>query len=324
MSIRTIAIVSPGAMGHAVGRILRERGLDVVTCLEGRSARTRGLAGAAGIQDMPSLEAMVAAADLVLSIMPSRAAALVARRIADAMLATDKAPAFAECNAIAPEHVRQIAAALAPTGAAFIDAGIVGPPPEGGRVTRFYASGAQAGLLEVLEGGGLEVRILGEEVGQASALKMCYAGLTKGAQGLYAAVLVAAEALGLSEPLAAQMRDSEAEAWAPDATQDAAPAGSRGALGRGDGGDRGDLVGDRRHAPLPPGCARHVRANRRHPTRERNPRGLRPEPYTRTGDRDLCAVIAAAERQTSLRLTRGHGRDARSPQERHVQPRKPR
>ena len=214
MSIRTIAIVSPGAMGHAVGRILRERGLDVVTCLEGRSARTRGLAGAAGVQDMPSLEAMVAAADLVLSIMPSRAAALVARRIADAMLATDKAPAFAECNAIAPEHVRQIAAALAPTGAAFIDAGIVGPPPEGGRVTRFYASGAQAGLLEVLEGGGLEVRILGEEVGQASALKMCYAGLTKGAQGLYAAVLVAAEALGLSEPLAAQMRDSEAEAWA--------------------------------------------------------------------------------------------------------------
>ena len=35
MEVRTVGILSPGDMGHAVGRALREHGLHVVTCLEG-------------------------------------------------------------------------------------------------------------------------------------------------------------------------------------------------------------------------------------------------------------------------------------------------
>ena len=71
--MNTIAILSPGDMGHAVGRTLSEKGLRVVTCLEGRSTRTRGLAEAAGLIDLPSLAAMVTETDLVLSIMPPTA-----------------------------------------------------------------------------------------------------------------------------------------------------------------------------------------------------------------------------------------------------------
>ena len=46
----TVAIMSPGDMGHPWRRCSR-RGLRVITCLEGRSARTRALAAAAGIED---------------------------------------------------------------------------------------------------------------------------------------------------------------------------------------------------------------------------------------------------------------------------------
>ena len=46
MGVKTIAIQSPGDMGHAVGKVLRENGFDVVTCLAGRSQRTLDLARA--------------------------------------------------------------------------------------------------------------------------------------------------------------------------------------------------------------------------------------------------------------------------------------
>ena len=46
-----IAVLMPGDMGHAVGRVLAQHGHDVLTCLDGRSERTRGLSEAAGIRD---------------------------------------------------------------------------------------------------------------------------------------------------------------------------------------------------------------------------------------------------------------------------------
>ena len=46
-----IAVLMPGDMGHAVGRVLAQHGHDVLTCLDGRSERTRGLFEAAGLRD---------------------------------------------------------------------------------------------------------------------------------------------------------------------------------------------------------------------------------------------------------------------------------
>ena len=35
MNLKTIAILSPGDMGHGVGKVLSEHGYDVITCLAG-------------------------------------------------------------------------------------------------------------------------------------------------------------------------------------------------------------------------------------------------------------------------------------------------
>ena len=71
MSVRTVAILSPGDMGHAVGRALGEHGLDAIACLRGRSERTSGLARAGNIRNVADLGQLVSEADLVLSIIPS-------------------------------------------------------------------------------------------------------------------------------------------------------------------------------------------------------------------------------------------------------------
>ena len=48
MTINTIAIQSPGDMGHEIGRVLVSGGYKVVSALEGRSKRTRDLAKSGG------------------------------------------------------------------------------------------------------------------------------------------------------------------------------------------------------------------------------------------------------------------------------------
>ena len=218
--MKTIAIISPGNMGHAVGRVLGSRGFDVVTALADRTPRTRGLAAQAGIRDLGDFEAVVAAADLVLSILPPAAAETAAETATAAMIAAGVAPLYADCNAIAPATTRRIASLVGRAGAVFIDAGIIGGPPvpahgsASGTGTRLYASGAAASLLAPLDGGGLEVCNLGGEIGRASALKMCYAAATKGTVALQFAQLAAARQLGVAEPLAGELERSQGATYA--------------------------------------------------------------------------------------------------------------
>jgi ureidoglycolate hydrolase/3-hydroxyisobutyrate dehydrogenase-like beta-hydroxyacid dehydrogenase len=200
VNIETVAILSPGDMGHSVGRDLSGRGLRIITCLEGRSERTRKLAAAAGIEDAGSLVEMVSQADLILSIMPPSSALETARSLASAITAAGSMPIVADCNAVSPDTVRKIASVMEDCGAPFIDAGIVGPPPgKSDQPTRFYVCGPQADAFAVIDGGGISVRQMGPEIGRASAIKMCYAAVTKGSWTLYTAALVTAEVMGMTD-----------------------------------------------------------------------------------------------------------------------------
>jgi len=209
----TVAVIGTGDMGHAVGGALVRAGYRVVTAGAGRSALTRKLATEAGIADLGSLEAAVGAAQLVLSIVPPAAATTFAAAAAGAMLAAGVRPAFADCNAVAPQTALAIERALQPTGAPFVDVGIVGRGPGVGREpTRFYVSGdARAAVLE-LAVDELEFIDLGPEIGRASAMKMAYSALNKGIDALLTAVLLAGDRLGVLAPLLRELNFSQAEA----------------------------------------------------------------------------------------------------------------
>src|SRR5436853_3972192 len=169
-----VAILSPGEMGHAIGGVLRRRGLRVITSLRGRSGRTAELTAAAGIEDVGSLDALVDQADMVMSVLPSASAHAVGDEVARRLTGRTRPLTFVECNAMAPQHVRQICDRVARAGGRTIDVGIVGGPPTDDRSPKFYASGPHAEELMVLGGYGLDVRPIGGEIGRASGLKMCY------------------------------------------------------------------------------------------------------------------------------------------------------
>ena len=167
----TIAILAPGAMGSAVGRRLGEHGARVLTSLTGRSEATARRAAAAGM--VAAGDADIAGADIILSIVPPAEAVALAQRLATAVTAHGTAPIIVDCNAVNVTTVEQVAAIVAPSGARFVDAAIIGLPPQPGtRRPTFYACGEHASELAVLRELGLDLRIVAGGIGAASALKM--------------------------------------------------------------------------------------------------------------------------------------------------------
>jgi 3-hydroxyisobutyrate dehydrogenase-like beta-hydroxyacid dehydrogenase len=208
----TIGLIGTGDMGSAVGAAFRRAGYRVITDLTERSAPSRALAARAGIEDVRSLRAVLAA-DLVLSIVPPALAMNVTRAVLDSAAGARVGAVFVDCNAIAPATMRSVAAVLRPAGISVLDVGIIGPAPrQDAAPTRFYVSGeGRARLLDV-DVPELELIDMGPELGRASAIKMAYAAMNKGTDALYTAVLMTAERLGVRAELMQEFRASQAQA----------------------------------------------------------------------------------------------------------------
>jgi L-threonate 2-dehydrogenase len=205
-----IGLIGAGEMGSGVGGWLAAHGADVRTTLAGRSAASAERIGRAGIGVVDDLAALARTCSLVLSIVPPDRALGVAESFAAAFAGGTEAPLYADCNAVAPETVRRIGDLIVAAGMRFVDAGIIGGAPrEGYDGPHVYACGADVGEFERLAAHGLAVRSLGGPIGTASALKMCYGGLTKGITGIGAAMFTCAEHGGVSEALAQEFAASQ-------------------------------------------------------------------------------------------------------------------
>jgi 3-hydroxyisobutyrate dehydrogenase-like beta-hydroxyacid dehydrogenase len=201
----TIAVLGAGAMGSAIGRSLTQSGARVMTSLEGRSAASIERAQEAGMQDA-SLQQLVAC-DFIMSIVPPGVAVETAERLAPVLKDAAKKPVYVDCNAISPATVSEIADVLEPTGAPFVDGAIIGAPSS----PKFYMSGPYAFHTARLNDAGLVVRVLDDPLGAASALKMSYAGITKGLTALASAMSLAAMRNGAGNALLDELAESQPE-----------------------------------------------------------------------------------------------------------------
>jgi 3-hydroxyisobutyrate dehydrogenase-like beta-hydroxyacid dehydrogenase len=200
-------------MGAAVGKRLADNGLKVLTALRGRSQETQARAKEAGIASASDEE--IAASDFILSILPPGDALSLAQHFAPVLKASNAKPVYVDCNAINPVTVDKVAAAIAPTDCPFVDAGIIGSPPKPGDAgPRFYASGPAARRFATLRDHGLDIRVLDGALSAASALKMSYAGITKGTQAIGAAMMLAATRAGSADALFAELSSSQKEMFA--------------------------------------------------------------------------------------------------------------
>jgi L-threonate 2-dehydrogenase len=203
-----VAVIAPGMMGSAVGQRLVENGIEVRTLLAGRSEATIARAKAAGMLGVSDEQAV--ASDIILSILPPGDALGLAERLAPALRATPKKPVFVDCNALNPGTVLSIAKVIEETGATFVDGGIIGGPPKpGSKGTKIYLSGEAAARVAELTKYGLQMPIQPGPIGAASAMKMSYAGLTKGLTALGCMMILSAKRGGVADSLRAEFERSQ-------------------------------------------------------------------------------------------------------------------
>ena len=203
-----VAVIAPGNMGAAVGKRLADHTVQVRTTLSGRSKASAERAIAAGMRTVPLEE--LTTAQLLLSIVPPGAALALARQLAPALSAAPNKPVFVDCNAVSPTTAARIAAVVEATGAPFVDAGIIGPPPRpSGQQPSIYVSGPHAARVSVLAAHGLDIRVLEAPNGAASALKMSFAGITKGVIAVATAMTLAATRAGAQNELRKELADRE-------------------------------------------------------------------------------------------------------------------
>ncbi len=196
---RVVGVLGLGAMGSGIAADLKASGFDVVTALEGRSARTKARAEKAGVRVLADIGAVVQAADTFLSIVPSDQAEPLADAVVTSLKGrTSNRPLhYVDCNSITPSRSARIGARVAAAGATYSDGGIIGPPPGGRMKTRLYVSGPASEVLTALRSDHMPVIRLGDGLTQATEMKVLFAAANKGATALLANVLAAAQQVGL-------------------------------------------------------------------------------------------------------------------------------
>jgi 3-hydroxyisobutyrate dehydrogenase-like beta-hydroxyacid dehydrogenase len=188
-------------MGICVAATIQNSGHEVYWASEGRSPQSRVRAAKFNLSDAGTLAALCETCSVIVSVCPPHAADEVAEQVR----ARSFQGVYLDVNAISPQRTIRIGQAMGEFGVDFVDGGIIGFPVwERGR-TWLYLSGEKArDAAAFCSGGPLETSVVGDEIGQASALKMCYAAYTKGTTALLCAILATAEVMGVRGELETQ------------------------------------------------------------------------------------------------------------------------
>lgn len=202
----TVGLLHPGEMGSAVGATVVASGARVLWASEGRSHATAARARDIGLVEGGTPAAVVAASDVILSVVPPHGALETARAVA----AAGFRGIYVDANAVAPETARTIGQVIEAGGARFVDGGIIGPATRKPGAARIYLAGAEAArVVPLFAAGPVDAIVLDGPAGAASALKAAYAGWNKGSQALLAAIRAFAIAEGVDEALLAEWKISK-------------------------------------------------------------------------------------------------------------------
>jgi 3-hydroxyisobutyrate dehydrogenase-like beta-hydroxyacid dehydrogenase len=199
--VEKIGILHPGQMGVSVAASAKNSGHDVYWVSEGRSAETRMRAGSQDLMEIDTLMSLCKICSVLVSICPPHAAEDLAANV----VGCGFKGLYLEANAISPQRVVRIGEKMKAKGVIFVDGGIIGGPAwEPGKTWLYLSGDAAQRAAGCFANGPLATEIIGNEIGLASSLKMCFAAYTKGTTALLCGILAAAERLGIRADLEKQ------------------------------------------------------------------------------------------------------------------------
>lgn len=199
-----IGVLHPGVMGAALGSALKPVAGAVIWAAAGRSVPTSKRAEVADLVGVPDLAELARRSDVIISICPPDAALDVARQVAAALEGRAQRPLYVDANAVSPATVGAIADLL---GAEHVvDGSIIGAPAWERGDTVLWLCGARAATVAGLfDRSPFVARVLGPDLGAASALKACFGLQSKAVPALWLAMAEAARTYGVEDALRSEL-----------------------------------------------------------------------------------------------------------------------
>lgn len=202
MQVTRVGIVGYGEVGKIFAAGLQPQVAQVAVwdlkLAQAATAETqRAHAQEQAVRPCASMQELCEASDLVISAVTASNTLAVAQEAARFLRA---GTIFLDLNSASPGTKQQAAAAVAARGAHYVEAGVMtSVPPYGIRVPMLLG-GEQAGeLAPVLAAWGLDAKVVSEQLGVASAIKMCRSVMIKGLEALVIESYSTARAYGVED-----------------------------------------------------------------------------------------------------------------------------
>lgn len=163
-------------------------------------------AASAGVVACGSAAALCAQATLVISAVTASNTLAVAQAVLPHIRPGSY---FLDLNSASPGTKRQAARLIDATGAHYVEAGVMtSVPPYGVRVPMLLGGTHAARLLPLLAGLGMDAKVVSEELGVASATKMCRSVMIKGLEALVIESYTTARHYGVEDAMIATLQET--------------------------------------------------------------------------------------------------------------------
>jgi 3-hydroxyisobutyrate dehydrogenase-like beta-hydroxyacid dehydrogenase len=207
-----IGFVGFGEASYHIAKGLRDAGLrrihafDIHTRTPGRGEKIRQRAAQTDVALCESNAQIAAACDVLLAAVTASSALEAAEQNAPHL--TER-HLYADLNSVSPALKRSIAQLIAARHARFVEIAIMSPvPPRLHRVPMFLGGAHAQHLVDLLAPFGMSLEIISEQIGAASATKMCRSIVVKGLEALLFECVLGAVPYGADERVFATLEET--------------------------------------------------------------------------------------------------------------------
>ena len=201
-----IGFLGFGEVASTLAAGLLSSGADVATCVEGRSLKTKELAKETEINLCKSNRELAESSDILISAVTPFQAVKVAQEVGKYSEGI-----YVDINNISPSRAKEALSYIKNGKTA--DASIIGSVRKKGMEVPILVSGYCADQFAELNRYGMNINVIGDEIGQASAIKLLRSSFTKGISALLFETLYSAYKMGIDEEVLKYISETEGEGF---------------------------------------------------------------------------------------------------------------
>lgn len=202
----TLAFIGFGELAQGLAKGLKQEGLENI-CTFDKAMSTESDTGTVmrkacqdiGVTIVNSLEDLIKGSDVIFSTVTPAAAHIVAKAAAESL---QPGQIYGDLNSCTPNLKKQSMAVILPSGADYVDVGVVGGISiQGHKIPCLLCGENAASLKERMQPYGMNLEVVEGPVGTAALIKMLRSVVLKGIEALMLEMFMAAEEYGLQDTM---------------------------------------------------------------------------------------------------------------------------